>query len=139
MDFENIQDDSGNDANDPSGTHVYFYQRGHDRLPGEEGDAGYEALADAYETARTKPTKGTVRSYADSQYSSGLVHMLAEFVNTMDDCIENESPKPLMELALGDLPAEAQAQVIGQYLDQNDETREAVAELFETTEAPADD
>lgn len=135
--------DSGSDEeqnqNDPSGTHIYFYQRGHDRLPGDEGDDAYETIADAYEQARTKPTEGPVRSYASSQYSSGMAQMLGEFVNTMGDCLEAESPLPLIELAVGDLPSGAQAKVLAQFLDRNEETKQELTQRMKSDQAATAD
>lgn len=127
------------DSNDASGTHVYFYQRGHDRLPGEEGDDSYEALAEAYEHAKTKPTKGDVRSYADNVYPSGFVQMLAEFTNTMSSCIEERSARPLIEMALEDHDSEESAEVLAQYLDQNPEVQNELVRRLKSKQSEDDE
>lgn len=132
-------DDEEQDDGNKSGTHIYFYEAGHERLPGEAGDEAHDTIAAAYETAKTRPD-GRVRRYANGNFEAGLQQMLAEFVLAMDASIEQEGPLPILELAISEMPAEGQAQVLAQYLDQNDEVRDLVAELFETTEeAPADD
>lgn len=123
------------DGTDPSGTHVYFYERGHDRLPGEEGDDVYEALAEAYELAKTEPSAGTVRHAADSGYEGGLVHLLAEFVITMGDCAENQSMYPLVDFALRDHGPEESAQMIAQYLDNNEEVADLIVQRIQSTQA----
>jgi hypothetical protein len=127
-------DDGQDDNQDPSGTHLYFYQRGHERLPGEEGDAGYEKIATAYELAKSQPTNGRVRTFADNNFGHGLQEMLAEFVMAMGDSIEEETFSPVLSWALEDFPAEAQAEMVADYLDDNPEVREELAERFESTE-----
>ena len=144
MSFDWAESDDGEEesGSDKSGTHIYFYERGHDRLPGEEGDDQYETLAKAFETARTSPD-GRVRAYANRNFGAGLQQMLAEFVLAMDSAIEQGGPLPIIELALSDMPAEGQDQVLAQYLDRNPEVAELIAQRIESTEdeqpAEADD
>lgn len=134
LDWSNSDDAEEEESENKSGTHIYFYERGHDRLPGEEGDEAYESIASAYETAKTRPD-GRVRNYANGNFEGGLQQMLAEFVNTMDSALEQGGPLPIIDLALGDMPAEAQDQVLAQYLDQNPEVAELLVQRIQSSEA----
>lgn len=113
---------------DPSGTHVYFYEQGHDRLP-EDAEVA-EALAEAYENARTQPSDGSVRKWANNNWSGGLVHMLADYVNALGDMREERSLAPVLDLILGDVPAEVGAKQIFEFLKQNPEMGQELEQLI---------
>lgn len=133
LDWSNSDDSEEQESENKSGTHIYFYQRGHDRLPGEEGDEAYEAIAEAYQTAKTRPD-GRVRNYANQSFESGLQQMLAEFVLAMDEALEQGGPLPIINLAVGDMEPKQQAKVLAQFMDRNPEVQAYVSQLFETTD-----
>lgn len=130
--------DSGDDdaqPDDPSGTHIYFYERGHDRLPGSEGDDRYEQIAEAYDNAKTSPD-GVVRRYANSQYSGGLQQFLAEYVNAVADALEEQDLSIIVSEIFADESAETVASMMAQYLTDNPEVAAKLEEQMSQDAQP---
>lgn len=134
MGFENF--DSGDDEqpDNPSGTHIYFYERGHERLPGEEGEDRYEQIAEAFENAKTSPD-GIVRRYADSQYRGGLQEFLAEYVNSAAEALEQGDLSHLFSTIFGDEDDDAIVQMLASYLQDNPQVAQQLTEAMQ--EEPA--
>ena len=127
MGIENFQTGDEEQSGNPSGTHIYFYERGHDRLPGDEGDDRYEQIAEAFENAKTSPD-GIVRQYADHQYTGGLQQFLAEYVNAVADTLEEGDLSVLFERIFADESDEAIANMLASYLNENEAVMAQVAE-----------
>lgn len=139
MGFDNFgSDDDEEQTTDPSGTHIYFYERGHDRLPGEEGDARYEEIAEAYEKARTSPD-GIVRRFANSQFEGGLQQFLAEYTNAVGNALEEGDLSILMKTLFEDESVETQVEMLATYLDDNPEVLKELAERLNSTEGAAEE
>lgn len=130
MGFDNYNsgDDEEEQNQDPSGTHIYFYEEGHDRLPEDEEVA--DALADAYDLARTQPTDGAVRSLANAGWDGGLVHMLAEYVNAVGEFLDQDNPQPMLAQVMEDFSPELQAQTMMSYLKANPEVGAELQDLM---------
>lgn len=124
-------DDSTETSTDPSGTHFYFYEEGHERLPENEEVAA--AQAEAYDLASTSPD-GAVRTLANRGWEGGIAHMMAEFVISLGEMLEEGSPTPVLEWILEDFDEEEKEEAIAQYLDNNPEVGQALAERLQSTE-----
>lgn len=132
MGFDLSGSDGSSTDSEPSGTHLYFYEEGHERLP--ENDEIASTIAEAYELAGTSPD-GPVRTLANRGWEGGLQHMLAEFVISVGSLIEEESPEPVVSWVMESFDEEEQVEAVAQFLDDNPEVGRELAERLETTEA----
>jgi hypothetical protein len=130
MTYENFNsDDLEETSDDPSGTHIYFYEQGHERLP--ENDEAAEIIARAFKAFnRDGPVRAAVNNHPEYENAS---HFLAEYVLAFQEVIETESTVPLLELI------EPSAESLAEYLDSNEDVAEDLMERADTTEATADD
>lgn len=132
MSFESFKsDDADAPSDDPSGTHIYFYEEGHDRLP-QKNDEAAEVIARAFDAFNgdTGPVRHAVNQHPDYENAS---HFLAEYVLAFQEVIETNSTVPLLELI------EPSAESLAEYLDSHQDVAEELMERAETTEASADD
>lgn len=132
MGFESFSsDDVEQPSDDPSGTHIYFYEEGHDRLP-QKNDEAAAIIARAFDAFNgdTGPVRAAVNKHPDYENAS---HFLAEYVLAFQEVIETNSTVPILELA------QPSADSLAEYLDAHPEVAEELMERAETTEATADD
>lgn len=137
MTFENFSEDDGSNDTKPQGTHLYFYERGHERLPGDEGDDRYEQIAEAFEYAKTKPD-GLVRRFADVTLEGGMQQFLAQYVIAAGEALEEGDLSILVEHSLQYDDSDAAARAIARYLDDNEDVFQELVELMNSSEVKAE-
>jgi hypothetical protein len=128
-------DESTEDENqDPSGTHLYFFEQGHDRLPNEDDVAA--DISQAYELAKSQPRTGPVRALAGKGWEGGLQHMLAEFVIQTGEFMDDDGdPFHLIDWFMDGFETDEQVQAICRFMDDHPDVAEELADRLASSEA----
>lgn len=117
--------DSEEPSDDPSGTHIYFYEKGHDRLPDDEEAAG--VIAEAFEVFNRN---GSLRNAVNnSDQWKNASEFLAEYVLAMNGALQAGNTSPLLQLI------EPNAESIGEYLNQNEDVRNELISRLKDSES----
>ena len=136
--FSDSDDSTEEEAQDPSGTHLYFFEQGHERLPSDDDVA--DDVACAYELAKTKPRAGPVRSLADKGWEGGLQQMLAQFVIQTGEFMDDDGdPYHLINWFMDGFDTEEQVQAICRFMDDHPDVANEMADRLATSEAAQED
>lgn len=150
MGFENFNSDDSTDDdqqdNDPSGSYIHLVEHGHRDSPDDEEVA--EKLDRAYNLIAPS-VNGAVNQWIELESSgySSRHELVADYIIALGQMRENKSLVPILDLVLGDVPAEPAAEQIMQFLTQNPEVGQEIESMItnmdsdedETAKAEADD
>lgn len=137
MGFDAFKQDEGEQTDDqdsdPSGTHLYLGQHGYERLPADvrNSDSASDDVAEAYELVKSSAAgggPGPVRQFADMTHTGGIHHLIADVILQVEELRQQQSPRPIVDWVLDDFDAEARADVLFSYMEDNPEVGQLVAE-----------